>query len=422
MSLVKFLEKQLAEGRGRDLAADANVLEAYEASKGAIALGIEHPKIGKLKESLRQMGPRDKAIIFTSYRDSVDAICQALEASSFNFGRLLGKGGRGGQTQSQQIKTLEELNSGVFNILVATQVGEEGLDVAECNLVIFYDNVPSAVRFVQRRGRTGRVAPGKVVVFITEGTRDEAYYWSGRRKLKEASKVAKKVGGQEGPLDKFVSADKEAPFVYVDSRETSSLIEELKDVGCKVEVRTLDVGDIVASSDLVLERKTVQDFEKSVIDGRLFKQLGAMKDTYPRAALLLQGNRKDVAGIGSSAFFGALASVLSDFQVPIFTTADEEETASLVYHIARREQRENNREIRVRGGKRVSTMSDMQKFVVAGLPGINTVLANRMLKKLESLERIFSAGEADLKTVDGVGEKLAAKIRELSSHSYDDSG
>ena len=421
LSLVRFLEKKFAGGGGRELAGDPHVSEAYEAARGALVLGVEHPKIKKLKESLGNLKPHEKAIVFTSYRDSVEAICSALESSSLKVGRLIGKGGKGGQSQSKQIKTLEDLRSGVSNVLVATQVGEEGLDVADCNLVVFYDNVPSAVRFVQRRGRTGRVAPGKIVVFLTKGTKDEAYYWAGRRKMKDNVKVIKKIGNREnGPLDKFVNTGKDSPTLYVDSRETPLLIENLTRLGCRVKVKLLDVGDIVASSEVVIERKTMKDFEKSIIDGRLFKQLIAMRSSYPRSVLLLQGDKKDLASIGRASFFGALASILSDFHVSIFTSSNDEETAELIFHIARREQMDKKRDVRIREGKKVSTINDTQKYVVAGIPGVNAVLADRVLKKLNSLERVFSAGEVDLKSVEGVGETLAKRIRKISSHTYND--
>ena len=416
-SVVKFLEKQFVGVSRKGLVDDPLIQEAYESARGALKLGVEHPKLAKLKEILSQLKPMEKAIIFTGYRDSVDAVCSCLESVSLKVGRLIGKG-HGGQSQRKQIQTLEDLKKDVFNILVATQVGEEGLDVAECRLVVFYDNVPSAVRFIQRKGRTGRVSPGRVIVFLTKGTRDEAYYWAGKNKMKRAKQLINNVEKKEGPLDKFVQVGKESPIVFVDSRETVLLINNLKKFGLRVEVQNLDVGDIVLSSDVVVERKTTGDFVKSIIDGRLFKQLVAMKETYPKPILLIEGDRKDIASVSKSSFFGALASVITDFQVSVVTSKGEEETAELISHIVRREQLEKKREVRVRASKKTSTTSDTQKYVVAGLPGINTVLAERILSKLNSLEIVFSSGIEDLKTVEGIGDKLAKRIREISSHSY----
>ena len=87
--------------------------------------------------------------------------------------------------------------------------GEEGLDISECNLVVFYDNVPSSIRFVQRKGRTGRKAAGRVVVLMTKDTLDEAYYWISKRKMRESKNMARKMNGmieKEKPsLDKFMN-------------------------------------------------------------------------------------------------------------------------------------------------------------------------------------------------------------------------
>ena len=58
-------------------------------------------------------------------------------------------------------------------MLIATSVGEEGLDIPTADLVIFYEPVASEIRTIQRRGRTGRQRDGDVVVLIAEDTRDE---------------------------------------------------------------------------------------------------------------------------------------------------------------------------------------------------------------------------------------------------------
>ena len=78
-------------------------------------------------------------------------------------------------------------------VLVATRVGEEGLDISEVNLVIFYDNVPSSIRFVQRKGRTGRKAQGRLVVLIAKDTIDQVYYHIGQRKIKSAKQMGDKL-------------------------------------------------------------------------------------------------------------------------------------------------------------------------------------------------------------------------------------
>ena len=95
--------------------------------------------------------------------------------------------------QEKQIETVRKFRDGIFQVLVATRVGEEGLDIAEVNQVIFYDNVPSSIRFIQRRGRTGRKDTGKLVVLIAKNTIDETYYWIGKRKMSAAKSMGDKM-------------------------------------------------------------------------------------------------------------------------------------------------------------------------------------------------------------------------------------
>ena len=133
---------------------DPNFTKALSLAKEAKSKGIEHSKIPKLKEILNSVP--GKALIFTSYRDSVDMIHAELLKMNIPAGILIGKAGDTGLKQKKQIEVVQKFRDGEFKVLVATRVGEEGLDIAEVNQVIFYDNVPSSIRFIQRRGRTGR--------------------------------------------------------------------------------------------------------------------------------------------------------------------------------------------------------------------------------------------------------------------------
>ena len=132
-------------------------------------------------------------MIFTSYRDSVDMIHTELNKIGIPAGILIGKAGDTGLKQKKQIEVLQKFRDGEFQVLVATRVGEEGLDIAEVNQVIFYDNVPSSIRFIQRRGRTGRKDTGKLVVLIAKNTIDETYYWIGKRKISAAKSMGSKM-------------------------------------------------------------------------------------------------------------------------------------------------------------------------------------------------------------------------------------
>jgi len=148
-----------------------------------------HEKIERIIEVVkRQLAEnRDsKIMVFAQYRDVTEELAERLNSvPGVSASRFIGQANREGDKglkQREQIEIMEKFRNGEYNVLVATSVGEEGLDVPNTDMVIFYEPSPSEIRTIQRRGRTGRNVPGKVVFLITRGTRDEAFYWSSKKK------------------------------------------------------------------------------------------------------------------------------------------------------------------------------------------------------------------------------------------------
>lgn len=193
-SFLRFCERtQEKKGIGiKDLFEnDLNFAKAIRLAKLAKSKGIEHSKIIKLKEIIESL--QGKALVFTSYRDSVDVIHQKLIEMGIAAGFLIGKAGETGLKQKKQIETVQKFRDGEYKVLVATRVGEEGLDISEVNLVVFFDNVPSSIRYIQRKGRTGRKDTGRLVVLIAKDTVDETYYWIGKRKVNASKNMGDKM-------------------------------------------------------------------------------------------------------------------------------------------------------------------------------------------------------------------------------------
>lgn len=191
---LKFCErtsKKQGAGVKELFETDPNFTRAIHLAKEAQSRGIEHSKVPKLVEILRSAG--GKALVFSSYRDSVSLICEKISEAGMSAGILIGKAGETGLKQKKQIETVEKFRDGTYDVLVATRVGEEGLDISEVNLVVFYDNVPSSIRYVQRRGRTGRRDSGRLAVLIARGTIDETYHWIGRRKITAAKGMGERM-------------------------------------------------------------------------------------------------------------------------------------------------------------------------------------------------------------------------------------
>ena len=155
--------------------------------------GIEHPKLDKLGEVLRAelaAKPGLKGLVFAHFRDTSQLIVDSLnKTKGINAVRFVGQASRGktdlGLNQKEQQEILDRFRAGEFNFLVCTSVGEEGLDIPQVDLVVFYEPVPSEIRKIQREGRTGRKRPGKVITLITRHTRDESYFYSAARKEKQ---------------------------------------------------------------------------------------------------------------------------------------------------------------------------------------------------------------------------------------------
>lgn len=160
--------------------------------------GYEHPKFEKLRmlvsEQVRSK-EKSKIIIFTQYRDAATTIVEKLEDDGVSSHIFVGQSKKKGTglSQKEQKEVLEDFRNAEFTCLVSTSVGEEGLDIPQVDLVVFFEPVPSAIRTVQRRGRTGRKHVGKVITLVTKDTRDEAYRWSSHHKEKRMYRAIKAV-------------------------------------------------------------------------------------------------------------------------------------------------------------------------------------------------------------------------------------
>ncbi|MEM2145235.1 MAG: ERCC4 domain-containing protein, partial [Candidatus Jordarchaeaceae archaeon] len=266
---------------------------------------------------------------------------------------------------------------------------------------------------------------------ITKGTRDEAYYWSAKKKeqeMKSAIKVmakkqletTKEEDKQQIKLETYLQEEKEI-FVYVDNREIGSdVVRELTRLNVKIVPKQLQVADYIVSESVAIERKTAEDFLQSIVDKRLFPQVKEITSKYEKPILILEG--QDLYGkraIHPEAIRGALISIVVDFRLPIIWTLTPQETARMIHTIARREQTERETRIYI-AEKTPGSLKDMQERVLTGLPGIDQILAKRLLDTFNTLEAIFTTGEAELSQVKGLGEKKAEKIRKVITAKYHD--
>ena len=403
--------------------------------------GYEHPKLDRLVEILSRFfkeHPDARAIVFTQYRDTATEIVDALSGmDGIRAVRFVGQASREGDrglNQKEQKEILDAFRAGEYNVLVATSVAEEGLDIPSVDLVVFYEAVPSEIRNIQRRGRTGRFGSGEVYVLIAKGTRDEAYYWAARareRKMIETLKRLKKVfdarDSAQRAITDFVQPQraeqrgKKKYMVIADYRERASgVVRELErfpDV--HVVLKQLPVADYVVSDRVAIERKSAADFVNSIIDGRLFTQAAELSSHFARPVIIIEGGDVySVRNVHPNAIRGAISSLVADYGISLIFTKDPADTAAFVRALAKREQ-DAGREARIRGEKRILSLPEMQQYIVESLPFVGPKLAKELLKHFGTVESVFTASERDLAQVEGIGTKKAKEIRRVLTEPYE---
>lgn len=154
----------------------------------------EHPKLELLLNMVKEH-EKKKIIVFAQYRDQVALIEKTLQNAGITARMFLGK--KDTYTKKLQEETMADFREDIFRVLVASSIGEEGLDIPAVDMVIFYEPTPSEIRSIQRRGRAGRFKEGSVYILITKGTRDEFFHWASVNREKRMKTIMK--GMQDKP-------------------------------------------------------------------------------------------------------------------------------------------------------------------------------------------------------------------------------
>jgi ERCC4-related helicase len=196
------------------------------------SLKIEHPKTTYLAELLKQrysiflndnkpqniaedniafekssdlISKRPKALVFTHYRDTARKVVEILTENGIKAARFVGQAKREfdiGMSQDEQSAVLESFRNGEFDVLVATSIAEEGLDIPEVDLVVFYEPIPSEIRYIQRKGRTGRKSAGTVVILAAKDTIDERYLYASKRRMEKMKQILSSISLTLKPIQR----------------------------------------------------------------------------------------------------------------------------------------------------------------------------------------------------------------------------
>lgn len=204
-TLKAFLERIEEDGkRGhtalmRDAGQLRHLLEA--------ASNVSSPKISALTEIVEKQlseNPDSRILVFTQYRDTATHLVETLNTipgvKAERFVGQASKLGDKGLTQDKQAFLIQNLREGTINTLCATSIAEEGLDIPEVNLVVFYEPIPSEIRYIQRRGRTGRKTPGRVIIIAATQTNDIIYRYASERRIRKMAAIAEMLNRVLKPI------------------------------------------------------------------------------------------------------------------------------------------------------------------------------------------------------------------------------
>lgn len=437
--LEKVIRRRRRTASDRLLLEDGRVIKAWR-WLNSLPKGSVHPKLKELVSIIDKEGIKlgKRGIIFVNYRKTAETVLQYLaEEAGVKASLFIGQARREelkGMSQEEQRRILQDFSSGKYNLLIATSVGEEGLDIPEVDLVVFYDAVPSVIRHIQRRGRTGRVRPGKVVVLIS-GKREESFYWSTVVKERKIMKALQEVSNivkereRHPTLEEFSAEEKQEPpgerklevVVRVDVRELGGeVVRKLASYpDVKISVSRLEIGDYIVSDEIAIERKTVDDLASSLVDGRIFDQIKRLRATYKKPILLIEGEtpyRSKKRGVNPRSLMGLVSSLVAS-GLPILWANNPEESAELIRLLAIREQSDRRVIPEVKHPPAVDEKAILER-ILTGIPGVGIVIARNLLSSFGTLKRIFSASEEELQSVEGVGPLIAKRIVEFANKEY----
>ena len=190
----------------------------------------------------------------------------------------------------------------------------------------------------------------------------------------------------------------------------------------ELEVSRLPVGDYLLGADLAVERKTVDDFAASIADRRLFAQVAALKESYARPVILLEGALATTRSkMHPNALRGALSYLIAIEALAVLPSADADESANLLVQLARHAQHGLRRLPDQLPKRSAAGLADRQERLVAALPDVGPTLARHLLAHFGSPRGVLTATEHDLRAVPGIGPRRAAAIRQALDADYDPS-
>ena len=253
-------------------------------------LQMDHPKVQYLLKILKErhhpqsiLNKRGKSwrsvpkvisrvLVFNQYLDTAQHIVEMLIKDNIRASKFVGQSkrqGDPGMKQEEQNSILKNFRDGKFSVLVATSIAEEGLDIPEVDLVVFYEPIPSEIRHIQRRGRTGRKNIGSVLILATKDTIDQRYLDITRKKIDRMKAIfsypsidlkLKTLERTNLELDPMTKEE----INYLDSFLNSEKRTKIKSLPGKNKILHGKIKAFTNDNSLVQSRKTVERMARKI--------------------------------------------------------------------------------------------------------------------------------------------------------------
>lgn len=423
-----------------------------------------------------------KILVFTNYRATAIELAEFFRKHDVKAQHFIGQQNKvdePGMTHRIQKETLENFRKHKIQLLTATSVIEEGLDVAECDLVIMYDAVPSAIRQIQRRGRTARKRVGRVVGLIAQNTRDEVYRRIAERNEQGIYSVLRNgkrpmfkndrpnnqpAGGQQSQIEPQLesaanlSTQIESNASAGKGREHSAIAYNQTDRGresvepatgfsvvratrkATLTIRTAERSSSVTRRLLVAERLRILFSDKLSVpfaakpdvgiivvnsrelpmwisDGRLFADARIAVEEYDHRFLLIIGSERSEV-VSADAIFAALAAMSLNHGFSIVQLRNSKEATQFITHLA---EKRFNAEATFNGAfrsRKKKTMDQRLIQALSAIPNVNTAIAENLLVHFGTISEVAAADRTSLCDVSKVGTAKSAEISAFMHHRY----
>lgn len=190
----------------------------------------------------------------------------------------------------------------------------------------------------------------------------------------------------------------------------------IKEAGCQVVQKQLEVGDYIAGS-LIFERKSAHDFISSIADGRLFEQISKLSSSGLRPVVVIEGDLWRVVnmrGVHPNALLGAQIAILR-MGVGVLYTRSPEQTGYAICYSAKQTERGS-------GGIKIphpkgGDMRRLQIEFLSSLPGVGVKTAEQLIRRygspLKALQNYKSWP---------LSEKALIKIKRILEGEQEDRG